>query len=385
MKIINFGKLSNGESTGLYVLMNSNGMVAEVTDFGASLVSLIVPDKKGRKIDVVLGHDDAAGYENGHGHLGATVGRVANRIGNARIELNGKEYLLTANNGTNCLHGGRDFYNKRLWKAVIPFGKISSGSVAAKVNAVESMNDGLPAYVQSDINGESITFSMESPDGDQGFPGNLHVEVTYTLTNENELHIDYTATCDSDTALNLTNHSYFNLNGQDSGSVLEQVCQIRADQFTPSDAGLLPTGDLWDVSGTPMDFREPKTLGRDINEAYEPLQFAGGYDHNYVIRGWDNSAETGAEGMCEYREAAALYSIDSGIRMTVLTDLPGMQLYTANGLNQENGKDGVVYSRQCAVCFETQFWPDAINKERFPGGILKAGEKFHSRTTYRFD
>lgn len=385
MKVYSFGSLENGRKAGLYILKNSNGMSAEVTDYGAALVRLIVPDKDGTKRDVVLGYDDVAGYEKGHGSLGATVGRVANRIGNASFRLNGKEYKLTANNGTNCLHGGRDPYNKRMWDAAIPFGKISSGSVAAKVNAVESMNDGLPAYVQSDLNGDSIKFCLDSPDGDQGFPGNLHIEVTYTLTNNNELHIEYRAVSDADTALNLTNHSYFNLNGHNSKSVLDHVCSIKAEYFTPSDEILLPTGDLQSVLETPMDFRIGKEFSKDMDVQYNQLRFAGGYDHNYAIDGWDEPAGEGEKGFCKYREAAVLKSEESGIKMTVLTDLPGMQLYTSNGLNNEKGKGGVVYIKQCAACFETQFWPDSINKEHFPGGVLKAGEEFYSKTTYRFE
>ena len=379
MKVYGFGTLEDGRKAGLYILRNSNGLSAEVTDYGATLVSLIVPDKCGMVRDVVLGYDDVSGYESGQSCFGATVGRFANRIGNAGFTLNGKEYQLTANDGANCLHGGRDPYNKRLWEAVIPFGKISSGNVAAKVNAVESMNDGTPSYVQSDISGERITFSLESPDGDQGFPGNLSISVTYTLTNEDELHIDYEAVCDQDTPLNLTNHSYFNMEGHESGSVLGQECMVRAEQFTLTDSGLIPTGDLAGVAGTPMDFRTPKVLGLEINDDYEPLLVAGGYDHNFAIDGWDQR-----EGANLYREAASIYSEESGIRMTVLTDLPGMQLYTANGMQNESGKRGAVYGRNGAACFETQFWPDCVNKENFPKCILKAGEVFRSRTTYKF-
>lgn len=385
MKIYGFGNLADGRKAGLYILKNANGMTAAVTDFGATLVRLEVPDNNGRIKDVVLGHDDVTGYENGHGSIGATVGRYANRIGNAGFVLDGTEYKLTANNGTNCLHGGRDPYSKRLWNAVIPFGKISSGSVAAKMNAIESMNDGQPAYVQENIDGDTMTFSLDSPDGDQGFPGNVHIEVTYTLTNNNELHIDYKAVSDKDTALNLTNHSYFNLNGHNCRTVLDQICKIKAKKFTPSDESLLPTGEVRDVAGTPMDFRISKALGRDINEEYDPLLFAGGYDHNYVTDGWDEPVPEGEKGFCPYREVASLRSEESGITMVVLTDLPGMQLYTACGMDGEMGKDRVLYGKYGSVCFETQFWPDAINKEDFPGGVLKAGEEFCSRTTYRFE
>ena len=385
MRINDFGSLSDGRKAGLYILKNSNGMTVSVTDYGATLVSIKLLDKDGNVRDVVLGHDDVAGYEKGDGFIGASVGRFANRIGNASFSLNGETYELTANDGTNSLHGGRDPYSFRLWQAVIPFGKISSGSVAAKVNATESMNDGQPAYVQMDQNGDTVTFALDSPDGDQGYPGNLHVEVTYTLTNNNELHIDYRAKSDKDTALNLTNHSYFNLSGHDSGSVLEQVCEIEASKFTPNDAGLLPTGELRDVEGTPMDFRSPKAFGRDINDDYEQLKLAGGYDHNFIIDGWDEVPGENEKGFCNYRKAAVLRSEESGISMTVMTDLPGMQLYTACALGRDLGKDGAVYGKYNGVCFETQFWPDAVNKEHFPGGVIKAGEEYYSRTSFCFE
>ena len=372
MKVRGFGKLSDGRSAGLYVLKNSCGMEVSVTDYGAAIASIIVPGKNDIGIDVVLGYGDAASYEAGGSQFGATVGRIANRVGDACFTLNGETYEMTANNGSNALHGGRDFYNKRLWETKIPFASMSSGDVAAKVIAKESMNDWHQAYIQDDIKGDTVTFCLDSPDGDQGMPGNLHIEVTYMLTNDNELHIDYAARCDRDTPVNLTNHSYFNLNGHGSETVLNHICRIDADRFTPCDEGLLPTGEVRSVSGTPMDFRIAKPLGADIRKDYEQLKLAGGYDHNYVLNG------------SGYREAATLYSESSGIHMSVLTDMPGMQLYTANGLGPEQGKGGALYSVNSAVCFETQFWPDSINKENFPDSVLKAGERFTSRTTYRF-
>lgn len=403
MQVRSFGKLKDGRTAGLYILRNSGGMEASVSDYGAALVSLIVPDKSDNYIDVVLGHDDASGYENGHGSIGATVGRFANRIGGAGFSVGGRRCELTANNGSNCLHGGRDFYSKRLWGTKVPFTSISSKNVIAKVNAAESINDAEFGYVQDDVKGDSVTFFLDSPDGDQGFPGNLHIEVTYTLTNSGELHIDYCASSDADTPLNLTNHSYFNLNGHDSGSVLEQVCGIRAESFTPGDASSLPTGEIRTVAGTPMDFRIPRALGESIDEDYEQLRFAGGYDHNYVLSGLtvsSDGSDAGASASSEtaqdrgtahsscaqlqYGEAASLFSAETGIHMHVLTDMPGLQLYTANGMDNEPGKGGCVYGRRCAVCFETQFWPDSVNKESFPGGLLKAGEVFRSRTTYAF-
>ena len=429
-----FGKLSDGRRAGLYILRNRNGMEVHLTDYGAAIVSIIVPGRDGKRRDVVLGYDDVVGYENGGASIGATVGRVANRISNAAFDLNGRHYILTANNGPNCLHGGRDFYVQRLWKAVIPFGKVSTGDIAATY-ATESMNDwsrerrgrdaGMTNAVSMETNisvadaaagsdsvtadapksgfevrhasGDSMTFTLDSPDGDQGFPGDIHIELTYTLTDDNELHLDYEAAFNEkgkpalpgqaennaadeeskaalETPLNLTNHSYFNLNGHDSGTVLTQEVWIDADYFTEADRRSIPTGTLLEVKWTPMDFRKPKELGKDINADYEQLRFGGGYDHNFVL----------GSGQSDCREVASMYAKDSGIRMTVATDLPGIQLYTANGLDNEMGKDDAVYGKRSAACFETQFWPDTINKENFPGCILREGEEFRSRTTYAF-
>ena len=409
-----FGKLSDGRRAGLYILRNRNGMEVHLTDYGAAIVSIIVPDRNGKRRDVVLGYDDVSGYEKGGASIGATVGRVANRISNAAFDLNGRHYILTANNGPNCLHGGRDFYVQRLWQAVIPFGKVSTGDIAATY-ATESMNDwsrerrGRDAGLINTVcpgeddaearhaSGDSMSFTLDSPDGDQGFPGNIHIELTYTLTDDNELHLDYKAAFNKkgksalpgqaensatdeenraalETPLNLTNHSYFNLNGHDSGTVLTQEVQIDAEYFTEADRRSIPTGTLLEVKWTPMDFRKPKELGKDINADYEQLKFGGGYDHNFVL----------GSGQGDYREVASMYAADSGILMTVATDLPGIQLYTANGLDNEMGKDDAVYGKRSAACFETQFWPDTINKENFPGGILREGEEFTSRTTYAF-
>ena len=372
MKVRGFGKLSDGRNAGLYILRNSHGMEVSVTDYGATLASVVVPGRNGEGVDVVLGYPVVSGYEEGKNHFGAIVGRVANRVGNASFELNGTRYELTANNGTNSLHGGRDYYGKRLWQVKIPFTVVSSGDIAAEANALESMNDGGPAYIQDDVSGDSVTFFLNSPDGDQGYPGNLHIEVTYTLTNDNELHIDYSAVSDADTPLNLTNHSYFNLTGHGNGSALDQTCMIRASYFTPSDETLLPTGEIRSVTDTPFDFRIAKMPDRDISANDPQLRMAGGYDHNYVIDG---------EG---YREAAMLHSDASGITMHVLTDMPGMQFYTGNHMKHEVGKGGAYYVEYSGLCFETQFFPDAVNKENFKGCILRAGEGFSSRTTYRF-
>ena len=235
------------------------------------------------------------------------------------------------------------------------------------------MNDGGPAYVQDSMKGDSVTFCLHSPDGDQGYPGDLHLSVTYTLTNDDELHIDYSARSDADTPFNPTNHSYFNLAGHDSGvSIEEHILKMNASCFTPNDATNLPTGEIAPVKGTPFDFTNAKSIGEDINNDDEQLKLCNGYDHNFCLDG---------EG---YRAVAELSSDTSGVRMEVLTDMPGLQLYSGNGIDEEIGKCWFVYKKRLGVCLETQFWPDAVNKENFPGGILKAGEKFTSRTTYRF-
>ena len=354
MIIRNFGKLEDEQSTGLYILKNNKGMSAVVTNYGASLVSLNVPDRNGTMVDVVLGYDNVTGYERGDAFLGGTIGRVANRIGKGRFTLNGREYRLTVNDGENTLHGGRDPYSLRLWDVKMP---ISS-------SILDDTMDG------------KITFCLESPDGDQGFPGNLHLEVSYILSNEGSLIIEYKAISDADTPIGFTNHSYFNLNGHDSGSILGHVAQIKANQYTATDSGMLPTGALVNVEDTPMDFRKPKMLGADIHADYGALKFGKGYDHNYVVGGTGNG-----EG---FKEIARLFSHDTGIIMKVLTDMPGVQFYTANNLHDQAGKGGTVYGPHSGVCFETQFWPDTVNKESFPGGILRSGEIFISKTEYRF-
>ena len=381
MKSIKFGKLKDGRSAGLYILESPDGMRAAVTDYGAALVSLAVRDKKGKMRDVVLGHDDAAGYETGGGFIGASVGRFANRIGGARFELDGREYELTDNDGANCLHGGRDFYHNRLWAVKIDFTSVRSGDIMAAY-ASESIADKDPSRGLREMHDNSVTFCLDSPDGDQGFPGNMHLEVTYSLPGNGMLMIDYKAVCDADTPASFTNHSYFNLNGHDSGQVTGHMAKINAEYYTPVDAGLIPLEKPAQVEGTPFDFRETKMIGRDINADDEQLALGGGYDHNFVIGG---SAGESAER--SLREAAVVYSDDSGICMTVITDMPDMQFYTANNLGEEQGKDGAVYVNRSAVCLETQFRPDAVNSadpDVRRNCIMKAGEKFSSTTIYKF-
>lgn len=342
MKKENFGQTVSGQAATLYTLENNNGMKIRVTDFGATLVNVVVKDKDGNDTDVVLGYDDVAGYEAGTCFFGATVGRNANRIGGAAFELNGKHYELTANEKNNNLHSGLDFYNKRLW---------------------EVKNAG----------GDSVTFALFSPDKDQGYPGDLRIEVSYTLTEENEIRISYKGICSQDTILNMTNHSYFNLNGEGGGTTLNHEVQIDSDAFTEIDEALIPTGVLSDVAGTPMDFRKAKLIGKEINEDFGPLNIAGGYDHNWVLKNRG-----------KFEKVAKVFSKQTGIGMEIYTDLPGMQMYTSNGLEQEAGKGGKVYGKHGGICFETQYFPDAIHHENFEAPICKADEIFQTKTIYKF-
>ena len=342
-----FGKTSRGEETTLYTLTNGNGMKISLTNYGANIVSIFVPDAKGNAVDVNLGFHNIAGYEENTPGFGSFIGRHANRIGGAKFELNGKIYELEKNDGENNLHGGFTGYNKFIYETEV--------------------------YEDEEI--ASIEFSRLSPHMEQGFPGNLDATVTYSLTEANELVIEYLAVSDRDTIVNLTNHAYFNLSGHNSGSVLDHKVWIRANQFTPTTADLIPTGELRDVADTPMDFRTLKRIGQDINADYEPLVSANGYDHNYVL---DISGT-------EVAKVAELIDEKSGRKMEVFTDLPGMQLYSANFLTPvNNSKEGAVYHKRDAVCFETQFFPNACNIKTFPSCILKAGKEFDSVTIYKF-
>lgn len=338
-----FGKIRSGEVTYLYTFENASGMQMRVTDYGAGLVSVIVKDRQGVSRDVVLGYDEASGYEGDESvFLGAVVGRNANRIGGASVKIDGNVYELVKNDNGNNLHSGPDLFMKRLWKT-------------------------------EEIKENGITFSLFSPHMDQGYPGNVTIYVTYTLTEENEVQIEYKAAPDMDTILNLTNHSYFNMDGQDSGSILEQEVWIGADSYTDADAESIPTGEIIKVEGTPMDFRTLKTVGRDIGSDYQAIRYGGGYDHNYVLDG---------EG---YRLVAGMESKKTGIRMSVYTDLPGIQFYTGNFLNGQKGKGGFAYQKRSGACFETQYFPDAVHHDNFAGAICKKGSTYHTKTSYRFE
>ena len=343
MKQRSFGTGKNGEAATLYTFENKNGMVMEVSDFGATLYSLIVPDKDNNPCDVVLGYDSPDGYMGPSGTgFGATIGRNGNRIGKARFVLNGKTYELDKNNNGNNLHSGLDYYHYRMWEV-------------------------------KETTENSITFSIHSPDGDQGYPGTFDVDVTYTLTEDNALQIDYHGVPQADTIVNMTNHSYFNLNGHASGNILEQEVWVDADAFTATDVELIPTGEIVPVEGTPMDFRVKKKIGRDIGENYEALVFGGGYDHNWCL---NNNGK--------FAKVIEMSSDVSGITMEVYTDLPGVQIYSGNYLGEEKGKDGIVYHQRQGICFETQHYPDAINHDNFPSPVVKAGEEYRTRTVYKF-
>lgn len=336
MKTRSFG------SATMYSFENKNGMVMEVTDFGAVLYALIVPDKDGNPVDVTLGYDSPEAYGKKTSGFGATIGRNGNRIGKAQFTLNGKVYELEQNNNGNNLHSGRNYYQHRMWEV-------------------------------KETTENSITLSMHSPDGDQGFPGNFDVDVTYTLTDDNELKIDYNGVADADTVINMTNHSYFNLNGHASGSIEQHELWMDADAFTPTDVELIPTGEIASVEGTPMDFRVKKLVGKDIDADFEALKFGGGYDHNWCL---NNNGE--------FKKVIELSADLSGITMEVYTDLPGVQIYAGNYLVNEPGKDGVFYKKRQGICFETQHYPDAINHENFPSPVVKKGEVYKTTTIYKF-
>jgi aldose 1-epimerase len=339
-----FGKTSDGTAVELYTLKNSKGMTAKIMTYGAILVELHVPDRQGNSKDVVLGFDSLDPYLKGHPLFGAVVGRYANRIAKAQFTIGGKTYQLAKNTGKNHIHGGPKGFDKVIWKAG-PF-----------QNAVTKV--------------AGVKLIYNSPDGENGFPGNLRVVITYTLSEDNELRIDYEATTDQDTPINLTNHSYFNLAGADSGDVLGHELQLMADNYTPADDELIPTGEIAPVKGTPLDFTRPTPIGARIKD----LPKTSGYDHNFVING-------GGQALAP---VAKVHEPKSGRVMEVLTTEPGVQLYTANHMRNLAGKGGAVYGKHQGFCLETQHYPDAVNKPQFPSPILKAGATFKSATVFKF-
>lgn len=344
--VVRWGETPGGDPIYLYTIANAKGVEARVTNFGAILVSLKTPDRRGAVSDIVLGFDTFDGYLNTKRYFGATVGRYANRIARGAFTLDGRAYTLARNNGENSLHGGVRGFHKAVWKG---------RAIAGPPPAVE--------------------FTRLSRDGEEGYPGNLSVTVRYTLTEANDLRIEYTAATDKPTVVNLTNHSFFNLAGEGSGGVLRHVVTIDADRFTPVDAGLIPTGELRPVDGTPFDFRKPTAIGARIDAADEQLRIAKGYDHNYVLNH--------AAGKLGF--AARVAEPDFGRTMEVLTTEPGMQFYTANTLDgSDRGKAGHVYGPRSAFCMETGHFPDSPNRPAFPATVLRPGAYFRSTTVYRF-
>lgn len=348
IEISNFGKCNNEKNVKLFTLTNSNNMKAKLTNFGAVLVSLFVPDKNDSLSDVVLGFDAVDKYATNHiCYFGATVGRNSNRVKDAKFTLDGVTYSLDKNErNKNNLHSGFNPYNERLW-----------------------------GYTVNE-NNNSVSFSLISPDGDQGFPGEFKIAVTYTLTDSNELKIEYLGNSNKDTIANMTNHSYFNLAGHNSGTAMNQNLYINSNKFVEVDEELIPTGNLIDVKNTPLDFRNPKEIGLDINKDYEQLKFTGGFDHSFVINKTSNGIE----------KVATLSDENSGRKMDVYTDSVGIQFYAGNFIenNKVIGKENCMYKNRSGICLETGFLPNSINQPNFDSPVLKAGREYKTTTIYKF-
>lgn len=326
----------------LYTIENNNGITAGIITRGATLDSFCCPDKDGNNGDIIAGFDNILGHINSGTFTGEVIGQYANRIGGGKFTLGGKEYDVTKNEkGITCLHGGAE-YSSALWNAII-------------------------------VDDNAVEFSYKSPDGKEGFPGNVDVKVTYILTDKNELELHYEAVSDKDTIINLTNHAYFNLGTTASGDILDTELMLNCDCFTPTDENSIPTGEIRPVDGTAFDFRTPKKIGKDINADDIQLQMAGGYDHNFCING-----ESGT-----LRLAARAKDEKSGRQLEVYTDLPGVQFYTGNFMNGETGKGGIGLDKHYGFCLETQFYPDSPNRPEFPSCELKAGEKFRTLTVFK--
>jgi aldose 1-epimerase len=350
IQVAPFGKTKDGDPVSSFKLTNQKGMEAEVISFGAALVSLKVPDRNGKLADIVLGYDDLAGYVNDKDFFGATIGRYGNRIAAGKFDLDGVTYNLPKNNGPNTLHGGTIGFNKHVWT-----GTDLSSSEA-----------------------QVLQLTYTSPDGDQGFPGNLKVTVTYTLPRDrNELRIDYLATTDKDTVVNLTNHSYFNLTGSPTQEIVNHQLTLHALQYTPVDATLIPTGEVRSVNGNPFDFRKSTAIGARINQDDEQLKFGKGYDHNWVL---ETPATPG-----HLHPAAEVFEPTSGRVLEVLTTEPGIQFYSGNFLDGTvKGKGGQLYAHRTGFCLETQHFPDSPNHPNFPSTTLKPGQTYRSTTVFRF-
>lgn len=346
-----FGKTNDGTPVEQYILRNSHGLQATVITYGATLQSLKVPDKNGNTEDIVLGFDNVQGYQAGTAYFGATIGRYGNRLANGAFELDGKHYQVPKNDGPNALHGGTQGFDKRVWKAE-------------------------PSKTDDSV---GVTLTYLSKDGEMGFPGNMKTEVTYSLTEKNELRIEYKASTDKPTVLNLTNHSYFNLAGAGNGNVLKQLVTLHADHYTPVNAKLIPTGELLAVSSTPMDFTQPTAIGQNIKADHPQLKFAepehGGFDFNWVL---DAEGDIG-------QLAADVLDPVSGRRLQLYTTEPGLQFYTSNFLDGTvRGKAGKVYPHWGAFTLETQHYPDSPNQSHFPSTRLDPGKTYSQSTLFKF-
>lgn len=337
-----FGVSSDGAEVKLFTLTNKNGMSISVSDLGAALVKVLVPDKNGTAADVVLGFDKAGDYLDNPSFFGVVIGPSANRIAGAAFDIEGNTYQVDNNDGGNNLHSHKaEGYHKRLWTP--------------------------------EVSGSSVTFTLED-NGSMGFPGNKKVSVCYTLTEENGLRIHYHGTSDRRTILNLTNHTYFNLDGHDSGRMEEHELWLGASRYTPVARGAIPTGEIAAVAGTPMDFTTPKKVGADINKAFEQLRLTGGYDHNWVIDDWDGTL----------RHIATVKAPKSGRVMKAFTTLPGVQFYAGNFITEQKGKDGVSYGARMGLCLETQYFPDSIHHSNFPSCVFGGDKEYDSETVYLF-
>jgi aldose 1-epimerase len=336
--------ISDNKKVNLFTLTNKNNMTVKIIDYGGIITEIIIPDKNGKLIDIALGFDKLDNYLKAHPYLGATIGRFGNRIANGRFSIDGKEYKLACNDGDNHLHGGEKGFDKIVW--------------------------------DSEIQGNTLKLSYFSKDMEEGYPGNMNVEVSFSLTDDNELVIDYIADTDKKTILNLTNHSYFNLNGEgDSNDILKHSLKLNCNQYTETDSGSIPTGVISDTLGTPLDFSSLTELGSRINSDFEQMVFAGGYDHNFIINGNTDSL----------RLAAELQGDISGILMQVLTTEPAIQIYTGNYLDGSvTGKAGKAYTKRSGICLETQHYPDSPNHAAFPTTELEPGKQFKSTTIYKF-
>ena len=344
-----FDTILDGKPVSLYTLLNANGMAAQVTNYGARVVALWVPDAQGGFRDVVWGYPSIGGYLSATDKFGGPiVGRYGNRIDNGQFSLDGKTYRLTINDGSNHLHGGSGGFWSKVWTA---------------------------RQFTNERGEQAVEMSYRSPSGEQGYPGELSIAVTYTLTGADELRIDYRATTDSATVLNPTRHNYFNLHGHTGASTDSHLLTIHADRFTPTDSGLIPTGELASVEGTPLDFRSPTAIGARIASDFEPMKLAGGYDHNWVLTRPDSGLTVAAE----------LYEPSTGIVMTVTTDQPGLQFYSGNFMDgRDTGKRGDRHDLRTGIALETQNFPDAPNHDDFPSAVLRPGETYTQTCIYGF-